>query len=50
MKTIYNIPVDDKCVITLPQELLTELEWEPGDEVEWIDNKDESFTEKKLWK
>ena len=50
MKTIYNIPVDDEGLITLPHGLLTELDWEPGDEVEWIDNKDESFTVKKLWK
>ena len=47
---IYNIPVDDEGVITIPQELLTELNWEPGDEVEWIDNQDGSFTVKKLWK
>ncbi len=45
---IYNIPVDDEGVITIPQELLTELNWEPGDEVEWIDNQDGSFTVKKL--
>ena len=47
---IYNIPVDDEGVITIPQELLAELNWEPGDEVEWIDNQDGSFTVKKLWK
>jgi len=34
--------------VKLPSKLLKELSWNTGDNIEWIDNKDGSFTLKKV--
>jgi len=34
--------------ISFPQETIKELGWQEGDEIEWIDNKDGSWTLKKI--
>ena len=45
MKT--TLTIDDDGVITFPDELIEQLGWKEGDVLEWIDNKDGSFTLKK---
>ena len=42
-----TLTVDDDGVITFPDEMIEELGWKEGDVLEWIDNKDGSFTLKK---
>ena len=42
-----TLTVDDDGVITFPDEMIEKLGWKEGDELEWIDNKDGSFTLKK---
>lgn len=37
-----------ECFILLPEELLEQMDWQEGDNVEWVDNKDDSFTLKKV--
>jgi bifunctional DNA-binding transcriptional regulator/antitoxin component of YhaV-PrlF toxin-antitoxin module len=44
----YIVPVDSDGVLTFPDELMDALAWEAGDTLEWIDNKDGSFTLKKI--
>ena len=39
--------VDDDGVITFPDELIEKLGWKEGDVLQWIDNKDSSFSLKK---
>ena len=42
-----TLTVDDDGVITFPDEMIESLGWKEGDMLEWIDNKDGSFTLKK---
>ena len=42
-----TLTVDDDGVITFPDEFIEKLGWKEGDVLEWIDNKDGSFTLKK---
>ena len=42
-----TLTVDDDGVITFPDELIEKLGWKEGDVLQWIDNKDGSFTLKK---
>jgi bifunctional DNA-binding transcriptional regulator/antitoxin component of YhaV-PrlF toxin-antitoxin module len=48
----WTIPVEEdengELFLTFPEDLLQESGLEPGDDVEWIDNNDGSFTLKKL--
>ena len=37
-----------ECFIILPEELLEQMDWDEGDNVQWIDNRDSSFTLKKI--
>ena len=46
--TRYIVPVDEDGILTFPDELMDKLGWKEGDELEWIDNKDGSFTLRKL--
>lgn len=50
MKT-YQIPIEENedgdAILNLPDEVLAEVGWQEGDCIEWIDNKDGSFTLKK---
>ena len=39
-----TLTVDDDGVITFPDELIEKLGWKEGDVLEWIDNKDGSFS------
>lgn len=38
----------DQLLLDLGQELCERLGWEPGDVVDWIDNKDGTWTIKKI--
>ena len=42
MKT--TLTVSDDGVLTFTEEILQETGWKEGDMLEWIDNKDGSFT------
>ena len=42
MKT--TLTVGDDGVLTFPEDFLKEVGWKEGDVLEWIDNKDESFS------
>ena len=45
----YTVPVEckgDDCFITFPEEVLEKTGWEEGDTLEWVSNKDGSFTVK----
>lgn len=44
----YTVPVDEDGILTFPDELMDALDWKEGDTLEWIDNKDGSFTLKKI--
>lgn len=46
--TSYTVPIDEDGILTFPDELMDKLGWKEGDELEWIDNKDGSFTLRKL--
>lgn len=37
----------DEYVLPFPDELMTELNWKSGDTINWIDNKDGSWTLRK---
>ena len=39
-----TIVVDEDGIITFPDEMIKELGWKEGDVLEWIDNKDGSFS------
>jgi len=42
MKT--TLTIDENGILTFPDELMEELGWMEGDVLEWIDNKDGSFS------
>ena len=42
MKT--TLTIDDDGVITFPDEFIEKLGWKEGDVLQWIDNKDGSFS------
>ena len=42
-----TLTVDDDGVLTFPDKLIEELGWKEGDVLQWIDNKDGSFSLKK---
>lgn len=35
---------NDEAYMTFPEEMITELGWEIGDKVSWIDNKDGTYS------
>ena len=39
-----TLTVDDDGILTFPDEMLEGLGWKEGDMLEWIDNKDGSFS------
>ena len=39
-----TLTIDNDGVLTFPDEFLEELGWKEGDVLEWIDNKDGSFS------
>ena len=39
-----TLTVDDDGVITFPDEMIEKLGWKEGDVLQWIDNKDGSFS------
>ena len=39
-----TLTVDDDGVITFPDEMIEKLGWKEGDVLQWIDNKDCSFS------
>ena len=49
--TSYNLPVKEnkkgEPYLQLPSKLLKQLKWKLGEQLEWIDNKDGSYTLKK---
>ena len=36
-----------ECFVLLPEDLLEQVDWQEGDSIKWIDNRDGSFTLKK---
>lgn len=40
----HTLKVNDDGILNLPPELLEETGWKEGDVLEWIDNKDGSFS------
>jgi len=42
-----TLTVDDDGILTFPDEMMEELGWKVDDVLEWIDNKDGSFTLRK---
>lgn len=46
---ILNVQVDeqDDPFIEFPEDLLKEVDWKEGDDIEWIDNHDGTWTMKK---
>jgi len=42
-----TLTVDDDGILTFPDEMMEELGWKEDDVLEWIDNKDGSFTLRK---
>jgi len=42
-----TLTVDDDGVLTFPDEFIENLGWKEGDVLQWIDNKDGSFSLKK---
>lgn len=53
-KKTWSVPIEEdesgECVITLPDELIKIVRWKENDTVEWTDNKDGSYTLKKVIK
>jgi bifunctional DNA-binding transcriptional regulator/antitoxin component of YhaV-PrlF toxin-antitoxin module len=49
MRKVITLENDDKGNLVLPldDEILKEVGWETGDTIEWVDNKDGSWTMKK---
>jgi len=43
-----TLTVDENGILKLSDELMKELGWEEGDNLEWIDNNDGSFSLKKV--
>jgi bifunctional DNA-binding transcriptional regulator/antitoxin component of YhaV-PrlF toxin-antitoxin module len=43
-----TLTVSDEGILTFPDDIMKELGWKEGDELEWIDNKDGSFSLKNL--
>jgi len=39
-----TLKIDDNGVLTFPDEMMEELGWKEGDILEWIDNKDGSWS------
>lgn len=55
-KKTWTLPVEEVKImdtdeveyfVTFPQDLLEQAGWKEGDMLEWIDNRDESFTLRK---
>ena len=42
-----TLTVDDDGILTFPENFLDSLGWKEGDVLEWIDNKDGSFSLRK---
>lgn len=53
-KKTWSVPIEEdesgECVITLPDELIKIVRWKENDIVEWTDNKDGSYTLKRVIK
>ena len=43
----FTLTVDDDGILNLPDDVMEDLGWKEGDELEWIDNSDGSFSLKK---
>ena len=43
----FTLTVDDDGILNLPDDVMEDLGWKEGDELEWIDNNDGSFSLKK---
>jgi len=48
LDVVYKLTVDEDGVLTLPDEVISELGWQKGDTLEWIDNQDGSWTLKNV--
>ena len=45
--TVEEDPETGDSIITLPEDLLSEVQWKEGDTITWIDNKDGTLSLKK---
>ena len=54
MNNVYTVRVEqdpddpDNLILPLPEELLEKMSWEIGDNLEWINNNNGTFTLKKV--
>jgi len=50
MSYISTVEMDEngEFVLVIPEELLTELDWSPGDEIEWIEDENKRIILKKV--
>ena len=39
-----TLTIDDDGILTIPEEIFNQLGWKENDVLEWIDNKDGSFS------
>lgn len=46
--TVEQNEVTGEYYILLPEKLLKKMKWKAGDRIEWIENKDRSYTLKKI--
>ena len=47
-RNTWTLTVDEDGVLTFPEDLMRKTGWQEGDSLDWIDNKDGSFTLKKV--
>ena len=45
---IRTLKIDEDGILTFPDEFLEKTGWKEGDELEWIDNNDGSFSLQKI--
>lgn len=46
--TVQEDPETGELILSFPEDMLTKLGWQEGDELNWIDNQDGSWTLEKV--
>lgn len=46
--TVEEDPITKEVILPLPEEMLARVGWNEGDELEWVNNNDGSWTLKKV--
>lgn len=44
----WDLRVDENGVLTLPPDLLEKMGWKEGDQLDWVDNKDGTWSLRKV--